>query len=154
MSVSIRFVVIAFGAAALAFALGCGQPPEDEKAATPSKASPTPSGAAVNVNPRVVRSTELPANFPKDIPQHPEATVVESRATSDLGMSVIVVVKDDPDEVISYYADGLAAKGWSTDIRNMPDGSAVFADKEKRTAAVMVTETRRGSEVRILLGNQ
>ena len=56
--------------------------------------------------------------------------------------------------VLSYYADGLAAKGWSTEIRNMPDGSAVFADKGARTAAVMVTESRRGSEVRVLLGNQ
>lgn len=154
MSVSIRFVAIALGAAALALAAGCGQPPEGDQPEEVSKTAPSPAPGGKFSNPNLVTSTDLPANFPDDVPLHPDAEVVESRATSDLGLSLYMVVKDDASEVISYYADGLASKGWSTDIRNMPEGSAVFADKGKRTAAVMVTETRRGSEVRVLLGNQ
>lgn len=161
MSVSIRIVAIACGAAALAFVLGCGQPPEQKgtetsqeepSAAAKTPRSPAPAGEVVN--PNVVRSKELPANFPDDVPQHPDANVIESRATSDLGLSVYLVVPDDASEVASFYADSLASEGWSTDIRRMPDGTAVFADKGNRTAAVMVAEGRRGAEVRLLLGHR
>ncbi|MGI9592662.1 MAG: hypothetical protein ACR2P8_14925 [Myxococcota bacterium] len=157
MTVSIRLVAIACGAAALMLALACGQPPEAEKQEAESATSPSqsaPSPQVPSTNPNVVTSKELPANFPEDSPLYPDAEVVESRATRDLGLSLFFVVKDDAPKVMSYYADGLAAKGWSTEIRDMPDGSAVFADKGNRTAAVMVTESRRGSEVRVLLGNQ
>jgi hypothetical protein len=146
-------MAVAIGATALLLAVGCGQPPE-EKGAAASKTVP-PSAAPSNVpfNPNVVKSQELPANFPDDIPRHPEAKVLESRATSDMGLAVTMVVEDDADKVASFYADTLAAEGWTTDIRNMPDGSSVFADKGNRTAAVLVTENRRGSEVRLILGH-
>ena len=160
LTISIRVVAIAAGAATLAFLLGCGQPPEKEAAqdpetaATPSQASPDSSAASSRVvNPGVVVSKELPANFPKDLPQHPDAKVIESRATSDLGLAIVLVVRDDASKVASFYADGLASQGWATDVRNMPGGTTVFADKGKRTAAVTVTEGRRGAEVRMIVGH-
>ena len=158
MSVSIRFMTIAVGAVALALAVGCGQPPEEKTAASsqakgPKKAPSSSAPSGVAQSPSVVTSDKLPANFPQDIPQHPDAKVLESRATSDLGMSVVMTVDDDASEVSSYYADSLAAEGWSTDIRNMPDGNTVFADKGNRTVAVLVTEGRKGSEVRMILGH-
>lgn len=159
MSVSIRFVAIAFAAVALASAVGCGQPPEDDAPAgtgqEASKAmppSPAPSGQ-VN-NPSVVTSTELPANFPDDVPRHPEAEVVQSKATSDLGLAVTLTVRDDASEVARWYADELSSEGWQTDIRRMPDGNTVFAEKGNRSAAVLVTDSRRGAEVRMILGHR
>jgi hypothetical protein len=150
---SIRFVAVAIGATALVLAVGCGQPPEEKGGADPTVVPPSAAPSNVPHNPSVVKSNELPANFPDDIPQYPEAKVLESRATSDMGLAVKMVVEDDADKVASFYADTLAAEGWTTDIRNMPDGNSVFADKGNRTAAVLVTENRSGSEVTLILGH-
>ena len=156
MSAFIRFVVTAAGAAALAFQLGCGQPPEDpgaqeqQESATKAPDSPAPSGQVKA--PNVIVTKAMPANFPKDIPKHPEGKVIESRATSDLGLSIFLVVPDDASEVASFYADGLAADGWATDVRKLPGGTTVFADKGNRRLGVTVTEGRRGAEVRMIVG--
>ncbi len=153
MNDSIRWMAVAIGATALVLAVGCGQPPEETGEADPTVVPPSSAPSNVPHNPNVVKSKSLPANFPDDIPQYPEAEVLESRATSDMGLAVTMIVQDDADKVASFYADALAAEGWTTDIRNMPDGNSVFADKGNRTAAVLVTENRRGSEVRLILGH-
>lgn len=152
MRFSIHFVVIAAGGAALALALGCGQPPEDEEAGSKMPSSSAPSGAIESQG--VIRTTTLPANFPDDVPNHPEAQVVQSKATSDLALAISMIIKDDVSAVSSYYADTFASEGWTTDIRAMPEGTAIFADKGNRSAAVMISEGRRGAQVELILGQQ
>ena len=157
MSVSIRFVATVVGAAALALSVGCGQPPEDEstaksQAAEPSKTPPSQAPTGGPPTGLVVTTTELPANFPDDVPNHPEAEVLQARATADMGLAISLIVKDDVSAVASYYNKGFKSEGWSTNLKNMPDGSAVFANKDKRTAAVLVTEGRRGAQVELIVG--
>ena len=156
MTVSIRLIAVAVGAVALALSAGCGQPPEQETSGTESAAAPSlpvaPAGGVVDSSGRVL-TKDLPANFPDDVPRHPDAEVIQARATGDMGLAVSLVVKDDVDTVASFYADKFASEGWTTDVRHTPEGSAVFADKGKRTAAVMVHETKRGAQVELVLGH-
>lgn len=161
MSVSIRFVAAVVGAAALVLSAGCGQPPEDEPAAEPNAQAAKPAKSPASTGPvapreapRVVTMTELPANFPDDVPNHPEGQVLQARATSDMGLAVSMVVEDDVTTVAKYYAKAFSSEGWSTNVKNMPDGSAVFAEKGNRNAAVMVTEGRRGAQVELIVGQR
>jgi len=69
-----------------------------------------------------------------------------------MGLSLKMDVQDDVDAVTSFYADKFASEGWTTDIRHTPEGNAVFADKGKRTAIVMVHEGERGARIELVLG--
>ena len=52
---------------------------------------------------------------------------------------------------MSYYADGFAAQGWSTDIRRTPEGDAIFADKDNRTVSAVVRPGGAGTLVDLVL---
>lgn len=152
---SLRRIRILVGGLALALAAGCGdsgtqqtapasapsqKPPALQIGQEPSHQPPPPlSGNAP------MMATELPADFPKDIPQHPNARVVQARASRDQGLAVSFVIENesDPSAVSSFYADGFAGEGWSTDINQTPDGTAVIAHKGNRTASAVV---RPGSD--------
>ena len=55
-------------------------------------------------------------------------------------------------KVVSFYADALAAQGWSTDAHESPEGRTVFANKEGRLAVVLVKQGAEGTEVEIMVG--
>jgi hypothetical protein len=98
-------------------------------------------------------SSELPADFPADVPVYPGAEVVQARYSAAEGSSVSVAfsVKDDPEKVASFYADSLAAEGWSTDIKTTPEGQAIFADKTERRVAANVRKTEKGTQVELII---
>ena len=96
-------------------------------------------------------TTELPADFPADVPLYPGAEVVQARVTADGGTSVTLSVEDDVEKVASFFADSFAAEGWSTDIKASPDGSAIFADKTERRVAAMVRSTDEGTRVELII---
>lgn len=152
MTVSIRLIASIVAAGALALSVGCGRPPEEKAAggeeALSSKSPATPPSGASDA----VIGRELPPNFPDDVPRLPKAQILETRATPDMGFSVSMLVKDDPGPVMKFYADQFASEGWTTNITESPDGDALFADKGKRTAALLVRETQRGTQVQLVLG--
>jgi len=140
-------------------ALGCG----GEKSETPA---PAPPPAATGANPAAAPApapappqklfedvwvTELPVNFPEDVPQYPGAEVVKARPTSDAGISVAWSTGDDQVKVASYYADQLAAKGWATNRVDAPEGIVIFADKGKRSATLGVTPTEGKTTIDLLV---
>jgi hypothetical protein len=139
-------------------ALGCGgeksetpAPPPAETGADPAAApapapAPTPPGKVFEN----VWVTELPANFPEDVPQYPGAEVVKARPASDAGLSVAWSTGDDMVKVASYYADQLAAKGWATNRVDAPEGIVIFADKGKRSVTLGVTPTEGKTTIDLL----
>jgi hypothetical protein len=89
--------------------------------------------------PAVVVAEALPPDFPVDVPQYPGAKVKASRSMPGRGgMTVSLAAGDTPDKIISFYSDTFAAQGWATDIRRTPEGSAVFAEKDNRSASALV----------------
>jgi hypothetical protein len=96
-------------------------------------------------------SDELPADFPDDIPRFPGSKVTRARGTSDLGLSVTFLTDESIEKVANFYADAFAAKGWSTNLKAMPDSTAVFADKGRRTAATTVHQSADGTQVDIIV---
>ena len=53
---------------------------------------------------------------------------------------------------LQFLADQLAAEGWSTDIRDTPEGKAILADKGERTAVTQVTSAKDGgTRIRVLV---
>jgi hypothetical protein len=95
--------------------------------------------------------TEMPANFPADVPRYPGARVELARASADGGLALRLSMEAEVEEVVSFYADSFAAEGWSTEIRESTQGSAVIADKGSRKAAVVVNEIEGGSEVDLIV---
>ena len=150
MIASLRSTWILLGALALGVALACGGDTEDAEPAAKAPdeawkpAPPPPSSPPVF-------STELPADFPADVPVYPDAEIVQVRVSADKGTSVTLLIGDDVEKVTSFYADSLAAEGWSTDIKAGPDGSAIFADKTKRRVAAMVRSTDEGTQVDLII---
>jgi hypothetical protein len=152
-------------AAAIAVA-GCGGDSEEspQAAVTPAqpeaaaaapaqpeqKGKPRPAGA--RALDEVVTSKELPADFPADIPRYPGAEVKNSRISPKVGISVVMATQDPADQVFQFLADQLAAEGWSTDIRDTPDGRMILADKGERTTVTQVTSAKDGgTRIRVLV---
>ena len=151
MIVSLRSTWILLGALALGVALACGSDTQEAAPAAKAPAEalkpappPPPSSAPV-------WTTELPADFPSDVPLYPDAEVVQSRVSADEGTAVTLSVGDDVEKVTSFYADSLAAEGWSTDIKASPNVSAIFADKTERRVAIMVRRTDEGTQVNLII---
>ncbi len=155
MIASLRSIWILLGALALGVALACGGDTEEAGpvAKTPAEAwkpAPAPKLPPRSDIPTVI-TTELPADFPSDVPLYPGAEVIEARVNPGGGTSVALSVGDDVDKVTSFMADSFAAEGWSTDIKTTPDGSAIFADKTERRVATMVRSTDEGTRVELII---
>ena len=155
MIASLRSTWILLAALALGVALACGgdsqeaepaakAPDEAWKPAPPPELPPPPSSAPV-------LTTGLPADFPSDVPVYPDAKIVQARVSADEGTSATFLIEDDVEKVTSFYADGLAAEGWSTDIKAGPDGSAIFADKTERRVAAIVRSSEEGTRVELII---
>ena len=86
----------------------------------------------------------LPDNYPSDVPRYPGVTVTLVKASGDSGLAIGMTSTDDLEKVASFFADTFAAEGWATDIRNTPNGRAIFADKDNRNATTLV---RRNDDI-------
>jgi len=124
-------------------ALGCG----GEKSETPAA-----GGKAASVPPVAdVWTTELPANFPDDVPRYPGAEVVKARPPSEAGFVVGFSTSDEPAKVAAYFADAFAAQGWSTNRVDAPEGIMVFADKGDRSATYGVGTAEGKTQIDLLV---
>lgn len=151
----LRSIWILLGAFALGVVLACGgdtqeaapaaeAPAEAEGPAAASKLPQSPDSTPV-------WTTELPADFPADVPLYPGAEVVRVRISADQGTAVTLSVPDDVEKVASFYADSFAAEGWSTQIAKAPNGTGVFADKTERRVATMMRGTEEGTLVELVI---
>ncbi len=144
-------------ALALLVSWGCGgesQEGSSGEAEAPSwsvEATPSPGKEGARPeNPSIPPpSREIPADFPVDVPQYPDADVQAARKAMGSGMSISLQSSDDVDKVAGFYADGFAAQGWATDIRRTADGHAIFADKEGRRASALVRPGADGTGSRV-----
>lgn len=145
-------ILVALGSC---LALGCG----GEKSDTPDAgtgAADAPSAAPAGqpaMPPPVesVRLTELPANFPEDVPRYPGAEIAEARPSSEEGFAARFSTPDDPAKVAAYFADALAAQGWSTNRVDAPEGIMVFADKGDRSATYGVATIDGKTQIDLLI---
>jgi hypothetical protein len=149
---SLRSIWILLGALALGVALACGGDTEDAAPAAEAPAAAWEPGAAPKVpSSPAVWTTELPADFPADVPLYPGAQVVQARVSPDQETAVTLSVEDDAEAVSSFYADSFAAEGWSTETVPGPGGSAIFADKIERRVSTMVRSTDEGTEIDLVI---
>jgi hypothetical protein len=143
-------VVGAFGM----FACGSEEPQEEASAAWTVEETPNPvkSPGVPSDLPAVVVADSLPSNFPVDVPQYPGAKVKASRSAAGLpGMSVSFIAEDSVEKVIAFYSDTFAAQGWATDMRRTPEGTAVFAEKDKRSASALVRDGGEGTRIDVIV---
>jgi hypothetical protein len=145
--------------------LGCGSaqeepaaPPAPEgkaAAAAPPAAAPAPSAAAPALPETAAAAPEwtgeFPPDFPADVPRYPGVKVTSARGTADLGVVVSLASADGLDAVVKFYADGLAASGWQTQINATPEGTLLIADKEGRQTHAFVHEGGQGTLVDMII---
>ncbi len=130
-------------------ALACGSEPE---ATGPGSATGSKAVAPKTPTPYEPNwGTELPDNFPEDVPRFPGARITKVRFSPDQGLAVSFTTDEDVDEVIDYFADSFAAEGWSTQVQDMNPGRAVFADKAQRIASVVSSRGDEGTTIELLL---
>lgn len=147
----LRSTWILLGALVLGVALACGG---DTQQAAPAAKAPEPASEQEVPQPfskPPVYTTELPADFPTDVPLYPGSKVIQARVSVGQGTAVTLSAPDDPEKVASFYADSLAAQGWSTDIKTASDGTGIFADKTERRVAAMVQGTDEGTQVQLFI---
>jgi hypothetical protein len=153
-----------FGLIAVA-GLGCGSA-EEEPAAPPAPqgeaASPAPPAAAPAPSPAAPAAPEtaaaapqwageFPPDFPADVPRYPGVKVTSARGTAELGVVVSLDSADALETVVKFYADGLAASGWQTQIHETPEGTVLVADKEGRQAHAFVHAGGQGTLVDMII---
>jgi hypothetical protein len=155
---SLRSTWILLATLVLGVVLACGGDSQEAAPAAGAPAEPSAPAAAAKPAPRIttppVFTTELPADFPTDVPLYPGAEVTQARVSAGMGMSVSFTTGDDVDKVASHYADSFAAEGWSTEIKPSPDGSAIFADKTERRVATMVRRMDEGTQIELIIVNE
>lgn len=143
MTASARFFSMLPWALALGLALSCG----GDDAPAPSEVG----GAETLQVAEAGESLELPDSFPSDVPRHPRARVVSYRTLANGDISVNLVTQDRVDDVLSFYADSLAAQGWSTSMQEDASGKMVFADKGNRMVTTVVSPEDGGTSVDMVL---
>ena len=141
-------ILVALGSS---LALGCGGEKTETPAAAPEAAAPPTAAPSATAPAGDVWIAELPTNFPEDVPQYPGAEVVKARPTFEEGIVVGFSTPDDPAKVASYFADALAAKGWSTNRVDAPEGIMVFADKGERSATYGVATVDGKTQIDLLV---
>ncbi len=118
----------------------CGDQ-EQQSAETAPNAQLAPSELPLSLDDRVElakpRYEGLPDNYPSDVPRYPGVIVTHVKASGDNGLSIGMTSTDDFEKVASFFADTFAAEGWGTDMKNTPNGRAIFADKGNRNATAM-----------------
>jgi hypothetical protein len=124
---------------------------DDSKLEAPKGATPSAVPQAADAGTQAVaaandpiRLRALPDNFPEDVPVYGLAEILFSRASADFSVSTRLVSDESPETVTDFYADDFAAKGWSTEIRETPEGTLIIADKLTRKAAATVTVNKEG----------
>ena len=150
MKWSFRWNPVSWLAVALAItALACGSEPDRAEAGNATGSSPGDARVSTLSEPKW--GTDLPDNFPDDVPTFPGARITKVRIAPDQGLAVSYLTDEDSDQVIDYFADSFAAEGWSTDVRDLNPGRAVFADKAQRIASVVTSQSDEGTAIELLL---
>ena len=134
-------------------ALGCG----GEQSETPSAGGAAASATAAAGKPAappaaaIEWSTNLPENFPQDVPRYPGANVLKARRAGDAGWVVYFGTADEPGKVAAYFADSFAAQGWSTQRVDAPEGTTMFADKGNRSVTYGVGTVGGKTQIDLLV---
>jgi hypothetical protein len=131
--------------------MACGGEQSDSQPA-PAPGADAPAGAPAAVPPVAdAWLTELPSDFPADVPRYPGASVSKARSSMEGGVVADFATDDDPAKVASYFADSFAAQGWSTQSAEAPDGRMIFADKGERSATISVTSAEGKTKIELLV---
>lgn len=90
--------------------------------------------------------TSLPADWPKDAPAYPGATVSYSGSNNpqsgESGFGAVLTTNDSAQKVRDYYTKELTSLGWKTEATyNAQETSVVSATKENRVFTVATAES-------------
>ena len=153
--------------------------PPAAPAATTSKATPKPADTTTGhamtdkerqrvgkvegglgvtrITPRQGSNTiELPADFPTDVPVHPDATPTSYiSAKSGRKVTTLVAANITPETVRSYYPGALEDQGWS--VKTDGAGSEmmiVTASKDRRKISVAISDESGKTTIKLIEGRQ
>jgi hypothetical protein len=126
---------------------------------TPPAAS-VPASPTAPVAPAAPESAPAPAApgtlaLPDDLPSWPGAEVVASGGDPAEGMIVSMRARRaTPEEVFTFYRDGLAASGWKVEGEvKSEDGSMLVAARGSRRATLMIAPDDDSVEISVTVTN-
>jgi len=95
-----------------------------------------------NTTVNVGQGTQIPSNFPTDVPQYKNSTVTEAAVTNENGAGATLgfTTPDAATDVSSWYDTTLKAAGWtSTSNYNASGSSSALYTKGTETLDVTIT---------------
>lgn len=89
--------------------------------------------------------SELPENYPSDIPVYSGAEIVYSVVKDGDGSNVTLRTTDSLQQVVSYYEAQLASQGWAKTEGQLTyfTSGIGFAEKSPRSLAIIVSEENK-----------
>ncbi|MFZ5766108.1 MAG: hypothetical protein ACOY4H_11010 [Thermodesulfobacteriota bacterium] len=98
------------------------------------------------------QATEIPANFPADVPLYQPGTPVSAVEVNG-GHSVTLATADPVDRVAASYKEQMPARGWKEEASmNMGDQTMLIYTKEGKNAHIAVTPTDGKTHVTVTVG--
>lgn len=92
---------------------------------------------------------ELPVEWPSDVPTYPGSTIESTFKGESQLVNVFFSSQDEPDKVIQFYKEQLAAKGWQTDNSEgyFPLGGGIgIAQKDNRKLSVTILAANKSQD--------
>ena len=143
--------------------MGCGGEKSEEAAgakseepagAKPEEAAPsTPVARATLPDFDTLPTVELPEDFPVDVPLLPGARAVKATPDPESEGSWVAQFSavDDPATLYAGLADTFAARDWSTQRVDVPDGIILYANKGDRFVTYVLSTDKGKTVVSLLI---
>ncbi len=97
----------------------------------------------------------LPKNWPKDVPNYPNAVIQYSGLVNEQdgenGVTVNFMTKDNAQSVATFYNKELQNAGWSlTQLSSMGEASVISGTKDNRSLGIFISRSDDGQTVAVV----
>jgi hypothetical protein len=106
-------------------------------------------------HPRPNEISELPDNFPSDVPVYPESVPTASLVSGEQDFVVSFATSDRPPDVLRYYKKNLGNEGWRIESEaDLGTQSALVTTKDQRTTTILVMEGPSETHITVTIANE
>jgi len=94
------------------------------------------------------KGTELPANFPKDVPVYKGAEILQTSSHAGTDFSIAFQTRDAVDKVADFYKNEMESEGWESEqALTMPNRAILAYKKGNRMVTLMIAADEDGGTV-------
>ena len=108
----------------------------------------TLTDAEGNVTIQGGKGTELPRDFPEDLPVYKQADILHTATRNQNEFSIAFQTSAAMDKVVEFYKKSMESRGWNNETAmDMPQRSILAYRKDNRTVSLMIAADEDGGTV-------